>query len=185
MFWFWINGNISREGITKDLEAMKRVGIGGVIWMEVSGQWWAPQGSVESGDREWHEMMQWAISEADRLGLVFDLTVDFGYGCGGPHITPDISMQQIVWSETPVTGGRSVAVRLAKPAADYHDEVKRAWLRPGEEMNPVVMKARKEVDSYRDIAVFAIPAAVKKSIISGLGSRDGLGSQTDLTPLGK
>ena len=44
VYWFWINGNISREGITKDLEAMKRAGIGGVLWMEVSGPWWAPPG---------------------------------------------------------------------------------------------------------------------------------------------
>ena len=44
VFWFWINGNISQEGITKELEAMKEVGINGVIWMEVSGPWWAPLG---------------------------------------------------------------------------------------------------------------------------------------------
>src|SRR5512135_2964498 len=46
VFWFWINGNISKEGITADLEAMHRVGIGGVLWMEVSGPWWAPDGKV-------------------------------------------------------------------------------------------------------------------------------------------
>ena len=44
MFWFWINGNIGREDITKNLESMKRVGIGCVIWMEVSGPRWAPGG---------------------------------------------------------------------------------------------------------------------------------------------
>ena len=104
VFWFWINGNISREGITKDLEAMKRVGIGGVLWMEVSGPWWAPQGPIEAGSKQWHEAMQWAISEADRLGMAFDLSVDFGYGSGGPHITPDLSMQKLVWSETEVKG---------------------------------------------------------------------------------
>jgi len=37
VYWFWMNGNIGREGITQDLESMKRVGIGGVLWMEVSG----------------------------------------------------------------------------------------------------------------------------------------------------
>ncbi len=46
VFWFWINGNISKVGITADLEAMQRVGIGGVLWMEVSGPWWAPEGKV-------------------------------------------------------------------------------------------------------------------------------------------
>ncbi len=155
VFWFWINGNISREGITKDLESMKRVGIGGVIWMEVCGPWWAPQGPIEAGSKEWHEAMQWAISEADRLGIAVALSVDFGYGSGGPHITPDLSMQKLVWSETEVRGGRPATVRLRKPVVDTH--VKHVWLRPGQEMNPVVTTALKEVDSYRDVAVFAVP----------------------------
>lgn len=80
VFWFWMNGNISREGITQDLESMKRVGIGGMLWMEVSGPWWAPQGPIEPGSKRWHEAMQWAISEADRLGMAFALSVDFGHG---------------------------------------------------------------------------------------------------------
>jgi hypothetical protein len=42
VYWFWINGNISKEGITADLESFKRVGVGGVLWMEVSGDMWAP-----------------------------------------------------------------------------------------------------------------------------------------------
>ena len=37
VYWFWINGNISKEGITADLESFKRAGVGGVLWMEVSG----------------------------------------------------------------------------------------------------------------------------------------------------
>ncbi len=44
VYWFWLNGNITREGITADLEAMKRVGIGGVLIMEVDQG--APQGPV-------------------------------------------------------------------------------------------------------------------------------------------
>ncbi len=55
VFWFWINGNISREGITADLEAMQRAGIGGVLWMEVSGPWWAPDGQVEALGPQWHD----------------------------------------------------------------------------------------------------------------------------------
>ncbi len=78
VFWFWMNGNISRAGITKDLESMQRVGIGGVLWMEVSGPWWAPQGQIEAGSKQWHEAMQWAITEADRLGMSFALSIDFG-----------------------------------------------------------------------------------------------------------
>jgi len=155
VFWFWINGNISHEGITTDLESMKRVGIGGVLWMEVSGPSWAPQGPIEAGSKEWHEAMQWAIAEADRLDLAFALSVGFGYGSGGPHITPDVSMQKLVWSETEVQGGKTIAQRLKKPVVDTH--APKVHLRPGRVLNPVVTKALKEIDSYRDVAVFALP----------------------------
>lgn len=37
VFWFWINGNSSKEGITADLEALQHAGVGGVLWMKVSG----------------------------------------------------------------------------------------------------------------------------------------------------
>ena len=92
VYWFWINGNISKEGITADLESFKRVGIGGVLWMEVSGPWWAPDGKVEPLSPEWHDAFQWAIRECKRLDIEFDVTLDFGYGSGGPHITPELSM---------------------------------------------------------------------------------------------
>jgi len=184
VYWFWMNGNISREGITKDLESMKRVGIGGVLWMEVSGPWWAPQGPIEAGTKQWHEAMQWAIAEADRLGMAFGLSVDFGYGSGGPHITPDLSMQKLVWSETAVTGGTKVIVLLSKPKVDYQSQLKRVWLRPGQEMNPLVMRALKETDSYRDIAVFAVPSSKEKApLISHLERHDGRGWITHLPSL--
>ncbi len=157
VFWFWINGNISKEGITKDLESMKEVGINGVIWMEVSGPWWAPEGNIEANSAEWHEAMQWAITEADRLEMEFALSVDFGYGSGGPHITPDISMQELVWSHTEVHGGKKIKLQINKTEIDKTLEP--VWLRPGQEMNPKVTKAVDEIDSYRDISVFAIPTA--------------------------
>jgi hypothetical protein len=179
VFWFWTNGNISREGITQDLESMKRVGIGGVLWMEVSGPWWAPQGPIEAGSEPWHEAMQWAISEADRLGMAFALSVDFGYGSGGPHITPDLSMQKLVWSETVVQGGKPVTLSLPKPAVDYAPELKKVWLRPDQTMNPVVMKALKEIDSYRDVAVFAVPSSTGGAPLAArLAKYDGRGWQT-------
>ncbi len=164
VFWFWINGNISQEGITKDLEALKEIGINGVIWMEVSGPWWAPEGKIEAGSTKWHEAMQWAISEADRLEMEFALTVDFGYGAGGPHITPDISMQKLIWSQTEVQGGKRLNLQIEKP--EINKTLEPIWLRPGQEMNPKVTNALDSIDSYRDIYVFAVPTAkLKESTI--------------------
>jgi hypothetical protein len=190
VFWFWINGNISHEGITKDLEAMKRVGIGGVIWMEVSGPRWAPRGPIEAGSKEWHQAMQWAIAEADRLGLAFTLSVDFGYGSGGPHITPELSMQKLLWSETQVQGGGPVTVKLPQPEVPTDPPL--IWLHPNERLRSDVAAALQKADSFRDASVFAYPsAAAKASHISrsnkhdALEPYDGLGWTTHPPPLAK
>jgi hypothetical protein len=154
VYWFWINGNISKEGITADLESLKRVGVGGVLWMEVSGPWWAPDGKVVPLSPQWHEAFQWAIRECGRLGLEFDATLDFGYGSGGPHITPELSMQRRVWSETEIEGERPVNAVLEKP----HVEKKvSAWLRPGAKISDTVLQAIEQSDAFRDVAVVAIP----------------------------
>ncbi len=155
VFWFWINGNISKEGITADLEAMRRIGIGGVLWMEVSGPWWAPDGKVTALSPQWHEAIQWAVRECDRLGMEFDISVDFGYGSGGPHITPELSMQKLYWSETEVEGGQRVSTLLPKPEVAKNLS---AWLRPGAEIGTKVRDQIEQMDSYRDVAVVAIPS---------------------------
>ncbi len=174
VFWFWINGNISKEGITADLEAMKAVGIGGVLWMEVSGPWWAPEGKVTALSPEWHECFQWAIKECARLGLTFDVSVDFGYGSGGPHISPDLSMQKLYWSETEVEGGRTVTATLPKPSVPRNLS---AWLRPGAEISARVREQVEKIDSYRDVAVVAIPApssdAARAWRLPEIGRKDG------------
>ncbi len=189
VIWHWINGNISKEGITADLEAMKAVGIGGVIQMEISGPQWAPRGKVLANSPEWHDAMQWAIVEAERLGIDYDLTIDFGYGSGGPHITPDLSMQELVWSGISVNGGRKVEMRLEKPAVSSSKELEKAWLRPGEAISPKVMKDIREIDSYRDIAVLAFPepasTAAREYRIPKLEEIDGRGWTTPVPPIAK
>ena len=157
VYWFWINGNISKEGITADLEALRRVGIGGVLWMEVSGPAWAPDGPVTPLSQEWHDCMRWAVAECARLGLEFDLSVDFGYGSGGPHITPELSMQKLYWSETVIAGGRQFSEVLAKPQIAKNLA---AWLRPGAQISPKVREQIETSDSFKDVAVLAIPAPV-------------------------
>ncbi|MCP4783246.1 MAG: hypothetical protein GY878_06820 [Fuerstiella sp.] len=182
-YWFWINGNITKEGITADLEAFKRVGIGGVLWMEVSGYRWAPDGPVVPLSPSWHDAMQWAIEECDRLGLQFDLTLDFGYGSGGPHITPERSMQELLWSETIIQGGRAVDIELERPS---HSEEARSkarefvttWLHTGESIPETVRRAIDDSAGYRDVAVLAIrlprSAQARKYRIADLDAKSGL-----------
>jgi hypothetical protein len=95
VYWFWINGNITKEGITADLEAMQRVGIGGVLIMEVDG---TPQGPIAFGTDPWREMFRFACQEADRLGIVINMNDGAGWtGSGGPWNTPEMSMQRVLY----------------------------------------------------------------------------------------
>ena len=66
-WWHWVNGNISKAGITKDLEAMKAVGLVGFQLFDAN--WSIPAGPVLHNSKEFHEMAAFAFSEADRLGL--------------------------------------------------------------------------------------------------------------------
>ena len=123
VYWFWLNGNITREGITADLEAMKRVGIGGVLIMEVDQG--APVGPVDFMSPDWRELFQHVHAEAERLGLEVNMNNDAGWnGSGGPWITPEQSMQKVVWTETDVTGPKRFEEPLPQPetvAGFYRD----------------------------------------------------------------
>lgn len=113
-WWHWMNGNVTADGITRDLEAMARVGVGGVHMFDVGVG--IPQGPAKTLSPLWVKMVRHAVSECDRLGLSFTLHNCPGWSSsGGPWITPELGMQQLVWSETVVTGGRRVDVALPQP----------------------------------------------------------------------
>jgi hypothetical protein len=131
-----MNGNVSRQGITLDLEAMKRVGIGGVMIFD--GGTYLPKGRVGYMSAEWRALMQHAIREGDRLGIDIGMHNAPGWSSsGGPWITPERSMQQLVWTETPVKGPGPRVVELARPRANlnyYRDAFVLAFpAAPGEE----------------------------------------------------
>src|SRR5512136_524598 len=116
VYWFWLNGNISREGITADLEAMKRVGIGGVLIMEVDQG--APLGPNGFASPPWRELFKHVCAEAARLGLEVNMNNDAGWcGSGGPWVTPDMAMQKLVWAETGTEGPRHFEEDLPAPQA--------------------------------------------------------------------
>jgi hypothetical protein len=112
--WMWMNGNVTSNGITLDLEAMQRAGLGGALIFN-AGEF-IPKGPVDYGSRGWLDLMTHAVSEAQRLGL--ELAMHNGPGwssSGGPWITPETSMQQLVWSETRVTGQKNTTLNLPQP----------------------------------------------------------------------
>ncbi len=111
-WWHWMDNNISRAGITKDLEAMKRAGLGGATILDIA-EFRHDKGTVKSLSPEWYGMVNWAGREADRLGLSLSFHNCPGWSSsGGPWIKPENAMKMMCWTETVVTGGAPVRVRL-------------------------------------------------------------------------
>jgi hypothetical protein len=124
VYLFPLDGNLSREGITADLEAMQRVGIGGVLYMETDQG--APTGPAAFGGTQWRELFKHLCAESQRLGLEVNMNNDAGWcGSGGPWITPELSMQRIVWTETNVSGPQRFEGVLPRPEAtkDYYRDI--------------------------------------------------------------
>jgi hypothetical protein len=114
VYWFWKNGNITREGITADLEAMQKAGIGGFILMEVSLT--TPKGPVEFFSPAWRELFRHMIGEAARLGIQVSVSSAPGWtGSGGPWVAPEQSMQKITAAEAKAAGPRRFEGVLPQP----------------------------------------------------------------------
>ena len=113
-WWHWMNGNVSIEGIRKDLEWMKRAGFGGFQWFQVDLN--TPvvvEKRLEFGSREWQDALRVAAIEADRLGLEMALATSPGWSAtGGPWVRPSDAMQKLVWSSIDVVGGERIRMQL-------------------------------------------------------------------------
>jgi hypothetical protein len=148
VYWFIMDGNFSPEGVTEDLEAMSRAGIGGAILMEVDVG--IPRGPVRFMSPEWRAIFKHAVREAERLGIEITLNAGPGWtGSGGPWVKPDQSMQLLVGSSVDVEGPSRYSAALPRPAPrkPYFGE---------KGLPPDLVKAMQ--DFYEDVAVLAIPA---------------------------
>ena len=131
-WWHWLNENVTTDGITKDLEAMKEMGYKGahVVNLPQGGAEWT-FGDDVMGSPQWMEKMVHATKESERLGLELSVGSCAGWVAGGPWITPELSMQDIVWRHTYVAGPVDGRIQLPQPT--------------------------KNRGYYRDIAVLAYP----------------------------
>ena len=138
VYWFWLNGNITRQGLTADLEAMQRAGIGGVLIMEVDQG--APVGPVAFMGEQWRELFKFMVAEASRLGIEVNMNNDAGWnGSGGPWVPLDKAMQVVVTSEVRVAAGKPFAGNLPQPRANdgfYQDISVLAFPTPKDPNNP-------------------------------------------------
>ncbi len=158
VYWMWMDGNLSREGITADLEAMERAGIGGVIIMEVDVG--IPKGPVKFMSAEWRALFKHVVAEAERLGLQITLNAGPGWtGSGGPWVKPEQSMQHIVASEVEIVGPTNFNGVLPQPVP------RKPYFGTGG-LPPELLKAQNEF--YRDVAVLAFPTLVGNEHIADI-----------------
>lgn len=121
VWWHWMAGNVTREGIAADLEAMADVGIGGAILFDagLGTRWGVPEGPLLFNTPEWYDIVKFAATEAKRLGLELGIANCSGWAnSGGPWNTPSNAMKTVCWTETDVKGGTCAKVKLPQPKDD-------------------------------------------------------------------
>jgi hypothetical protein len=137
VWWWWLNGNTDKETITRDLEAMKANGIGGANIIDAGGDSQdgnrpVPHGP-DFGSAAWRELFRHALAEAERLDLEMGFNIQSGWNLGGPSVPISESSKRVTFSQTTVTGGGMVEIKLPQPAMTG--------------------------GFYQDVAVLALPAA--------------------------
>ena len=120
-YWWWLNGNVTKASITRDLEQMQAKGFGGALLCDANGASQDGNDTVPHGptffSAEWRELYKHTLREADRLGLTISLNIQSGWNLGGPVVTQDDAAKKYVWSEIQISGGTNVVVQLPEPKA--------------------------------------------------------------------
>ncbi|GAB1453688.1 hypothetical protein MASR2M47_37440 [Draconibacterium sp.] len=138
-WWWWLNGNVNKAAITKDLEAMKSRNFQGAMIFDAGGHNQRGNKDIPAGplfgSDEWNELFVFALDEAKRLGLQLGFNIQSGWNLGGPRVTPQYAAKQITFSEMKISGNKNISAKLEQP--DTRN------------------------DFYKDIAVLAFPISDK------------------------
>ncbi len=182
VWWHWMNGNVTKEGIRADLEWMHRVGIGGFQNFDAGLN--SPQ-VVENRliymTPEWKDAFSFTVHLADSLGLEMAIAGSPGWSeSGGPWVKPEEAMKKYVWSETRIKGRKSFSGKLPRPPA-VAGPFQNINVQPG-----FMGEERVDVpDFYRDVAVIAyrLPKSDKSmaSLNPKISSSGGSFSLAELT----
>jgi len=138
VYWYFMDGNLSREGMTADLESMKDVGLGNLVFLEVNVG--VPRGPVDFMSEQWQGLFAHAVREAERLGI--DITLGSGpgwTGSGGPWVKPEQAMQFLLSSTTEAKGPSKFDAVLPVP-----EQRTTPW-------------GKMRTDFYEDVVVYAFP----------------------------
>ena len=154
-YWWWLNGNVTSNAITRDLQEMKAKGFGGALICDADGSNQDGNDRVKHGPTffspEWRALYKHTLREADRLGLEMSLNIQSGWNLGGPMVTPDDAPKKLVWTEARVTGPTNLSLRLLQAKGRdgfYRDLFVLAW-----RLNPDRPKDRLPLQNYAQKAL--------------------------------
>lgn len=126
VYWWWLEGNNSKEGIWSDLTEMKKAGIQGAIVFDAGSSSYAGMKKTEPGPLfmgpEWRGLFTYACQVADSLDMEISLNIGSGWNDGGPWVTPDLASKKMVWSEVSVQGPKQLSEQLPMPGGLLKDE---------------------------------------------------------------
>jgi hypothetical protein len=144
VYWYWISDNNTKEGITKDLEAMADAGIGEAMIGNI-GYEGMPYGETRILSEDWWQLIEHTVREGKRTGVNIGLFNCPGWSqSGGPWVKPEESMRYLVSSEVRIEGGKKIIINLKKPQSSFQDARVLAFPLPAEDAltisakNPVI-----------------------------------------------
>jgi hypothetical protein len=121
VYWYWISDNISKEGITKDIEAMARIGVGEALIGNI-GLPEMSYGKTHILSEEWWQLIEHAIREGKRVGVNIGMFNCPGWSqSGGPWVKSTEAMRYLTSSETVVEGGKEIVMKLVQPKSLFQD----------------------------------------------------------------
>ena len=136
VYWYWMNGNVTEEGIKADLKAMQEIGIGGVLLFDIGIH---PAGPVQNRSEQWYQLVNTAVQEAAKRNIKVSFHCPGWSASGGPWVTPEMGMQELVWSEKIIKGPEQFSQALPQPHS--------------------------RLGYYRDVAILAFPTVGGDDIV--------------------
>jgi hypothetical protein len=156
--WYhMMNGNVTREGITRDFEEMAKAGLGGVQIFDVGCD--IPPGDLKFGSQEWFDALRHAHNEAKRLGLKLGIHNCSGWSCsGGPWVTPADAMKVTVHAEKVVDGPCRFSAKLPRTSRDHGFYADIAvLLYPEPEQGATLSSAAEKTGRFRRGGTYGLP----------------------------
>jgi hypothetical protein len=122
-WWWWLNSNVTKEAITRDLQAMHDKGFSGAMIFDAGNNKRLKKGIVPNGPQfggeKWAELYLHALQEAKRVDLKIGLSIQSGWNLGGPGVTLDDAAKQLTTSEITVKDGEEINQKLPQPKTNY------------------------------------------------------------------